>query len=481
SAENVAQNKAHAKASQAGGGSIGVGASVALNIGETDTHATIGEDATVSGAGDIALSATSGNALDTYAEGGSEGGTAVTPVVAISVANNDTHAIIRDGADLTAGGAVTLSAEHEGSTVTVAEGDTKSGSTGVGVSLALTIGLDSAVASIERNVTAGGAISASARTVSINESRAQASVAGGNSTDTSSGASGRSGVNGQVDDQQRFADSRATQGGASTGTTGSANRANAETSSTGSGGSTVSVAGAIGVTVVDSVAQATIADGRTVSAGGALSLSSESNTDAVAIADGSAVQPIIDFNPAAEGAVDTTAETITLADGHGLKTGDKVKYRKGDTGNTAVGGLTDNSTYYVRVNGNDVSFYSTEAQAKNTASTAGRINLSSAGSTEEGSTHMLVKQPAGSSGSGGTAVGAAVGVNVADVTNEASIGKGSTVTAQGLTVSATMAERDVAFDRAEKVSVGDDTIDLGANHLFQTGDAVRYENGSGSS
>src|SRR5690606_35759593 len=82
---------------------------------------------------------------------------------------------------------------------------------------------------------------------------------------------------------------------------------------------------------------------------------------------------------------------------------------------------------------------------------------------------------------GGTAVGAAVGVNVADVTNEASIGKGSTVTAQGLTVSATMAERDVAFDRAEKATVGDGTIDLGANHLFQTGDAVRYENGSGSS
>src|SRR5262249_40362418 len=150
------------------------------------------------------------------AEGGSSGDTAVTPVIAITVSNNDTNATIGTlaGQTLTATGAVSLAAAHEGSTLTKAEGDTESGKTGVGISLALTVGDDSAIATTNRDLTSGGAMTFSARTVSSNESSAKASVAGGK--DSSGGGDGGAGggnVDSQVGNQRNFANSRSSSAG----------------------------------------------------------------------------------------------------------------------------------------------------------------------------------------------------------------------------------------------------------------------------
>ena len=78
-------------------------------------------------------------------------------------------------------------------------------------------------------------------------------------------------------------------------------------------------------------------------------------------------------------AVDTTAETINIiASNTGFSTGDAVLY--GINGGTVIGGLTDATTYYVRVVGAGlISLYGTYAQAIATGATTGRLNISGAG------------------------------------------------------------------------------------------------------
>ncbi|UUZ54388.1 hypothetical protein LP419_39575 [Massilia sp. H-1] len=152
-AENEVANTVKASGKQTGGGGVGVGASIALNIVETDTDALIGDNVSFSGAGDITLSADSVDKVETTAEGGSAGDTAVTPVVAISVSDNDTHAEVQGGGVLTLGGTLDASATHEGRIYTDAAGDTESGDTGVGISIALTIGNDNAIATTGRDIT----------------------------------------------------------------------------------------------------------------------------------------------------------------------------------------------------------------------------------------------------------------------------------------------------------------------------------------
>src|SRR5204862_228576 len=87
------------------------------------------------------------NDMTTRAEGGAGGATAVTPVIAISISGNETKATLGTAADtLKVDGALTASAAHKGSVDTSATGDTKSGDTGVGISIALTVGSDTSSA-----------------------------------------------------------------------------------------------------------------------------------------------------------------------------------------------------------------------------------------------------------------------------------------------------------------------------------------------
>lgn len=78
-------------------------------------------------------------------------------------------------------------------------------------------------------------------------------------------------------------------------------------------------------------------------------------------------------------AVDTTAETINiLSSNTGFATGDAVKYSR--NGGTAIGGLTDGSTYTVRVVGAGlIELYDTYTHAITTGATTGRVNLTAAG------------------------------------------------------------------------------------------------------
>ena len=437
-AENFVADSAKASGKQSGGGKIGVGASIALDIGITTTEATLADNAVVTGAGDITLSAASGNQAAAIAEGGSAGKTAVTPVIAISVINDDTRAGL--GAltvgtpaqkTTTLGGTLNVSAAHEGATSTEARGDTESGDTGVGVSLALTIVTDSAVASTARDISAGGAVGFSARTLSSNKSDARASVAGGEAEDDNTESDG---VDKKVGSQRSFADGKATGAGASPGKTGGTGEASAKTSQGGgSQGTKVSVAGAVAVTVADSTSDASLPAGRRITAGtgtsdGALTLLAANNTDSGAVADGSATvgggtgvgvgvggvavnvahvhnlaqigvgstvvadglstQAVmadrpIKATPASQPVVDIAKNTIFLGAGHGLETGDKLGYDKGASGNTAIGGLTSGTDYYV-IKGEAGKIQLAASKANAEAGTA--IDLTSVGS---GTGHKL--------------------------------------------------------------------------------------------
>ncbi|UUZ48811.1 hypothetical protein LP420_40185 [Massilia sp. B-10] len=209
-AENEVANTVKASGKQTGGGGVGVGASIALNIVETDTDALIGDNVSFSGAGDITLSADSVDKVETTAEGGSAGDTAVTPVVAISVSDNDTHAEVQGGGVLTLGGTLDASATHEGRIYTDAAGDTESGDTGVGISIALTIGNDNAIATTGRDITIAGAVQFLARSVTTNRASAHASVAGGEQE----GDDGTSDdTDAKVGKQESFADNRKSSNG----------------------------------------------------------------------------------------------------------------------------------------------------------------------------------------------------------------------------------------------------------------------------
>lgn len=89
-------------------------------------------------------------------------------------------------------------------------------------------------------------------------------------------------------------------------------------------------------------------------------------------------------------AVNTTAETINIISSNtGFATGDAVLY--GINGGTVIGGLTDATTYFVRVVGAAlIELYDTYANSINTAATTGRLNISGAGV----GTHVLQRTQA---------------------------------------------------------------------------------------
>src|SRR5882672_3108734 len=473
-AQNHVTNTAKASASQESAGKTGVGASVALNIGETDTNALICGEATLTGAHDLKLGADSINEMTTAATGGSKGGTAVTPVVAISIADNDTNAKLAAlTGTTTLTGALEANASHKGGVDTEATGDTKSGKTGVGISLALSVATDRAFATTARNIDAGGAVSFGARSVSFADSRAKASVAGGEDTPRTSKDSKDQGggVSNAVHNQSNFADTR---GGASGASGGSAGKTDGKSAAEGQSGS-VQVAGAVGVTVAVSNSDTSIPDGRDIKAGGALTLRSQSNTDAAASADASAVVVNVQKFDATTGKdVSATDDTITLQSKHGLSTGDKVTFRGSDDV-----GLTDKSAYYVNISGDKAKLYDTAAHAK----------AGAADGLEDLKIGIEKSYTLTAGTGGGTGVGIGVAVNVADIHNTANVGN-STVSAGGLTAEALVPAvvRDgvtggttvLTFDpSAVDDSTGKESITVSGAEGLETGDAVLYHKGSG--
>jgi hypothetical protein len=451
---NVANSVKALPANGGTAGSVGIGASFAVNYGQDTTQATIDNGAALTGASNLTLTAAGAHTMLTDATAGGAGATGITPVIAISVADDDVAATLGTGALLTIGGALIASSTLSNTVSTNAAGDTKSSKTGVGISLAMNFINDHSTATTGRDITSTGAMSFLSTMTSGSESFATASVVGA-AQDNGSGQS----VDSTASSQQGFANSTATSKDSSAKGTEGASPPSASTSD-----GQVSVAAGIAINVEQATSQAYIADGRTITAGGVLTVKSGAKVDGEASTSGTAVTNATTFAPAA---VDTTADTINLGTSTTLKTGDGVTYYAGN--GAPISGLTNGTKYYVNVvSGGTIKLYDTAADAQ-AGGTTGLINLTSQGANG---------QYLSGGGATGTSVGAAVSVNFVKDTNRAYLG-GSTFEVGGLDVEATTPAQTISFDPSGGVSTTSNTLNLGVTDLV-TGDAVTYNTNGGT-
>ena len=300
-ADSKVKSEAKALPSEDGvsGDNVGVGASVVINISDNQTMASVLDGATVSGGVDITLSANADHGMVSEAKGGAAGGTAVSAVVAISVTSNETVAKLGAGGTLTNTGDLKVEAKQVASVDTKAEGDAEGESAAVGAAVAITVANDRVVSTTGRSVDAGGNATFSASGTSSSRSYAKASAAGaeGESEDEDAqaaqedGDEEKGGVDKKVDSKRGKADQKAASKGAKDTSTSSDSKSASTSQNEGDSESsgTVSVAAAISVNVQDSVVEAYVPTGQSIEADGTVTVSAKNQTDAAAIADGTAV------------------------------------------------------------------------------------------------------------------------------------------------------------------------------------------------
>ena len=298
--DDVSTSSATATPSAPASGNIGVGASIALNIVANRSLAEIGNGVVLQGVsagriGDLTLSATAVDEIDTTAEAGAAGGIAVTPALALSLVNDSTTADLgtlpgtQDG-----GGIVSLSATQQATETTSSTGQAKGSKVAVGAALALALVNDKVNATTARSIDATGAVSFTAMGASLNTLSATASAAGGkpadNNGDAPSGPS--SDVNGMVNSEFDSGASEQSEAGVGDskqeGDTDSANSDKSARSAS-SGGTSVSVAAAVSVNVQTATVTASVPDAVTITTPAALTIETVNNTDGSAAANGSAV------------------------------------------------------------------------------------------------------------------------------------------------------------------------------------------------
>ena len=410
-------NTTKALGKQEGGGNVGVGAALALNIVNDTTIAGIADGANLLNADDLTLTATATDKVTTVAQAGSAGGTAVSPSVAITIANIETKTTIGTGSLLTLGGKLTMTATQDAIALTTAKADAAGTSTAaIGASLALGIVDDSVAASISRSVTASGDIDVKAVGTAASQAEASASAKGAKDKDTDTGE-GK--VNDKADNQLALGKDRATK---------DSNKGTDKTSTTdastgdqdGGGSSKVQVAAAVAFNMFTTSSEALLVGAPVItSTSGKVKLRSSANSDArktkadgtavdassVGIAAAVAINDVDITNRASTGTatvnarglvveatvtereiaapviqldvVNTTDESIFVGLDSGLSTGDKVKYDQNSGGTI---GLTDGNDYWVNV-GEDgtVKLYNDKDKAM-AGGSDGLQNLTSAGS-----------------------------------------------------------------------------------------------------
>ena len=411
------------------GTNVGVGISVAVNYAETATLARVADGVILIGASDLTLAATSDQTMTTDAKSGAKGSKAFTPVVAVSVTNNDTQATLGSGAAIVLTGGFSATADLKNKVHAKAEGDTESNATGIGLSIVVTVVNDTAVATTGRDLDAkGGAVTFDTSTMSISDSVARAGAKGGQEEDSTGSHSDSNPtdqtVNNATKTEVQSAENLVKKTDPkSKGTDGKAVTDKATTSD-----GTVSVAGAVAVNVGNASAMAFIPDGRRVTSSGLLTVRSATQVDGHAIATGTAASAksgtgvgvavavnvvtntnlasigtntttrsaglvvdagmaarAIDIDSSTRQVVDIAKDTIFIGTDTGLISGDDVTYSR--NGGTAIGGLTDGRKYYAHVlDDGTVKLYDTEQRAKD-GEAAGLIDLTGAGTA--GQQHTL--------------------------------------------------------------------------------------------
>ncbi|MGN6127474.1 MAG: beta strand repeat-containing protein, partial [Humibacter sp.] len=287
----VAQNlrtdsaKAKADASIGGGGKVGVGASVAINVlTDNVTRAEVEDGAVLTGGRNVTLSATSSDPVTNSVTAGSAGSSvAVSPAVGINIVSPVTIARLGTGGALTATGAVQLTATHTGSASVTGDANAAGNGVAVGAIIALNILTVTTTAATFRNIT-GTSVLISASTTTAGEADATASAQG-----SAKGTGGNS--DSQASQQLNGTPSTAGKSGPLPSSSDSVSSANSQSSSqSGQSGQGVGVGAAVTVNWVVDTTTASVADGLTITATGAVVVSSTNSTDATSKAMGTALK-----------------------------------------------------------------------------------------------------------------------------------------------------------------------------------------------
>jgi hypothetical protein len=148
--------------------------------------------------------------IDTEAENGAAaggGGLAFSPVVAITIANNDVSAKLGAGGMLSIGGDFKANSSLIDTASTAARGETASDSTAIGVSIGVSYVTDTSTATTGRWLTAGGTAAFLSSVIAASETTTKASVAGAasNSAPNNSQDGGGNSADNKVSAQKSFA------------------------------------------------------------------------------------------------------------------------------------------------------------------------------------------------------------------------------------------------------------------------------------
>lgn len=276
----------------ASGSKRGRGASVAINVTRNTTHAEIEDNAVVrdattltqAGAGDVSVKANSVHNTSTIAKGGAgaeedTGEAAVTFVDALARVVNDTSARLSGSTTgrSHAAGNVAVTANHQGSTITSAEGDSRATKTAVGLVFEMDFVKDSANAEIAGNWDSDGNVDVAAVNSATSTGNAKASARGGEA-DKKSDELGKGEVSVKTSSSknvlQKADDNQAVD----------EDTPDAETPD-----GSMSLAGAFALNVGRSVATAHVAGDADIQAEGSMQVRSKSQANITTVADASAV------------------------------------------------------------------------------------------------------------------------------------------------------------------------------------------------
>jgi filamentous hemagglutinin family protein len=295
--DDETETTAEAKPADGGatGDTLGLGASVAINIVANRSKAEVADGATVAGASDLTLSATAVHAVTTAAEAGSSGGVSLTPVLALSMVNNTTTARLGTGSAQVNSGDVSVSAAQQSTTSTTAKADAAGAKAAIGASLALALVDDRVLATTDRNVTAAtGAVTFNAYGGSSSTLESVASASGAAPADDAGDApaGAPADVDTAVTSELTAGSTKQTSAGIGdadqqAATTAEVNDEDGHSASTSEG--KITVAAGVSINVQNATVTAGVPNGVVITSGGALTLRTANNTIGEATASGSAV------------------------------------------------------------------------------------------------------------------------------------------------------------------------------------------------
>ncbi|WP_139828319.1 hypothetical protein [Maritimibacter sp. HL-12] len=451
-AANTVSATAEAKPSDEGvtGGKVGVGASFAMNLLTTNTAAALQDGATMTGGTGLAVSATSGLDTTTEAAAGAAGGIAVDASVALALLNQTTTARIGTGGALTMGaGAVSVIAANTGSNTATSTGENKSGKVGVGASASVILGNGASggalnntsltSAVLARDVTAG-AVTIGASADRTYDAHATATAGGGNFSSSNEKKNDKTGgTSTTADSLDKTKDSQRDQDGKKP-----------------SGAKTITIAAAAGIAAAQDLVTATLGD-VTVDASGAVSVTATNEVGMATSGIGLAKDPkskvgigvgvglailnnTTSATIASNAKIDTDAEGLTVA-------ATSRENAEGDyLSKLSALGIAGSSGKQVSVAGSlavAISTGTTEAKIGSgvTVTDGGAMAV-----TVDNESHLSAKALAGSLSTGGTAVGGSIAVIVSEKDYEASVGADSDLTGSALSVTAINKKIDSAPD-----------------------------------